>query len=116
MRFRKERKIGGVALAAALLALLLGVAPARAAAHSAGSPARASLVDWAWNWVSSLWETVDEGWHIDPNGLAAPGPAAPPRETSDNGWHIDPNGLAVPEPAASPRETLENSMLIDPNG
>jgi hypothetical protein len=112
MRFRKERKQAGMILVAMTVALLLGGAPVLAA----GGQVRASVLEQAWVWVRSLWEAVDNGPHIDPNGLAVPGPDARPSDASDEGWHIDPDGLAVPGPDARPSDASDNGWHIDPNG
>jgi hypothetical protein len=72
-----------MAMAAMTAALLLGGAP---------SQGRGGALEQAFAWVRSLWETVDEGWHIDPNGLTVSSPKSASGEDSDNGWHIDPNG------------------------
>ena len=84
MRFRKSRKQAGMAMAAVTVALLLGGAPARE--HGGG------VLDQAFGWVRSLWEALDEGAHIDPDGLTVSSPQPTPSDDSDNGWHIDPNG------------------------
>ncbi len=112
MRFRKDRKFEGVVLALAIAALLLGGAPARAAAEPGGT----GLMDWAWGWVRSLWEEADNSMAIDPDGLAVSGPKEMRLETSNNSMAIDPNGLDASGPDGTPRETSDNSMHIDPNG
>ena len=83
MRYRKGSKQAGMAMAAMTAALLLGGAP---------SQERGGALEQAFAWVRSLWETVDVGAHIDPNGLTVSSPQPKSKDSSDEGMHIDPNG------------------------
>lgn len=83
MRLRKGRKQTGMVLVAVTASLLLGGAPPQE---------QRGTLEQAFAWVRSLWETVDEGAHIDPNGLAVTGPEVTSSDDPDNGMHIDPNG------------------------
>jgi len=112
MRLRESRKQAGRILLALVAVLLLGSAPALAA----GRPVGGNALDWAWGWVRSLWEAVDNGMSIDPNGLTVSSQSGTPQATADEGMCIDPNGLAVSSPSGTPQATADNSMHIDPNG
>lgn len=106
MRFRKGRKQTGTVLAAVTAALLLGGAPQE----------RGGVLEQAFAWVRSLWEAVDNGAHIDPDGLTVSSPQPTPSDGSDVGWHIDPNGLTVSSPRPTPSDSSDNGWHIDPDG
>jgi hypothetical protein len=107
MRYRKGRKQAGMAMAVMTAVLLLGGAP---------SQERGGALEQAFAWVRSLWETVDNGWHIDPNGLAVSNPQPTSKDSSDEGMHIDPNGLTISSPKSTSGEGSDNGAHIDPNG
>jgi hypothetical protein len=94
-------------LAAVTAMLLLGGAPA---------PGYDGVLDQAFGWVRSLWEALDEGWHIDPDGLTVSSPQPTSDDGSDNGAHIDPDGLAVSSPQPTADDGSDNGWHIDPNG
>jgi hypothetical protein len=92
-----------------LLVTVLAVPWASAADRAA--PAPPDLLHRTWSFFMSLW--IDEGCHIDPNGLCGL-----PQILPDEGCNVDPNGrcgkrLAAP---SAPLVLPDTGCHIDPDG
>jgi hypothetical protein len=78
-RFAMSRKMTRV-LVALLLLVTFTAGAAPAAPWSLAGEERSPIVA-LWEWIAAWFESVEEGPHMDPDGL-----------TGDEGSHMDPNG------------------------